>query len=262
MPFQTLQVEQSADGLLRVTLNRENVRNALNTQMGIELRDVFSPLAFHPQSVRCILITGAGDKAFCAGGDLKERNGMTDDQWRIQHAIFEEAYYAVMNCTAPVIAAVNGSAFGGGCELALACDFIYAANTARFALPETSLGIIPGCGGTQNLPRAVGQRRAKELILTGKAFTAEEAHEWGMVNLVCEPDQLLTLSLAAAQNICASAPVAVRQAKTAIRRGLDVDLRTGLAIEIEAYNRTVVTEDRLEGVRAFGEKRKPKFTGR
>ena len=262
MPFQTLQVEQYADGLLRVTLNRENVRNALNTQMGIELRDVFSPLAFHPQSVRCILITGAGDKAFCAGGDLKERNGMTDDQWRIQHAIFEEAYYAVMNCTAPVIAAVNGSAFGGGCELALACDFIYAANTARFALPETSLGIIPGCGGTQNLPRAVGQRRAKELILTGKAFTAEEAHEWGMVNLVCEPDQLLTLSLAAAQNICASAPVAVRQAKTAIRRGLDVDLRTGLAIEIEAYNRTVVTEDRLEGVRAFGEKRKPKFTGR
>ena len=262
MPFQTLQVEQSADGLLRVTLNRENVRNALNTQMGIELRDVFSPLAFHPQSVRCILITGAGDKAFCAGGDLKERNGMTDDQWRIQHAIFEEAYYAVMNCTAPVIAAVNGSAFGGGCELALACDFIYAANTARFALPETSLGIIPGCGGTQNLPRAVGQRRAKELILTGKAFTAEEAHEWGMVNLVCEPDQLLNLSLAAAQNICASAPVAVRQAKTAIRRGLDVDLRTGLAIEIEAYNRTVVTEDRLEGVRAFGEKRKPKFTGR
>jgi enoyl-CoA hydratase/carnithine racemase len=230
--------------------------------MGIELREVFSPLAFHPQSVRCVLITGAGDKAFCAGGDLKERNGMTDDQWRIQHAIFEEAYYAVMNCTAPVIAAVNGSAFGGGCELALACDFIYAANTARFALPETSLGIIPGCGGTQNLPRAVGQRRAKELILTGKAFTAEEAHEWGMVNLVCEPDQLLTLSLAAAQNICASAPVAVRQAKTAIRRGLDVDLRTGLAIEIEAYNRTVVTEDRLEGVRAFGEKRKPKFTGR
>ena len=262
MPFQTLQVEQSADGLLRVTLNRENVRNALNTQMGIELREVFSPLAFHPQSVRCVLITGAGDKAFCAGGDLKERNGMTDDQWRIQHAIFEEAYYAVMNCTAPVIAAVNGSAFGGGCELALACDFIYAANTARFALPETSLGIIPGCGGTQNLPRAVGQRRAKELILTGKAFTAEEAHEWGMVNLVCEPDQLLTLSLAAAQNMCASAPVAVRQAKTAIRRGLDVDLRTGLAIEIEAYNRTVVTEDRLEGVRAFGEKRKPKFTGR
>ena len=262
MPFQTLQVEQSADGLLRVTLNRENVRNALNTQMGIELREVFSPLAFHPQSVRCVLITGAGDKALCAGGDLKERNGMTDDQWRIQHAIFEEAYYAVMNCTAPVIAAVNGSAFGGGCELALACDFIYAANTARFALPETSLGIIPGCGGTQNLPRAVGQRRAKELILTGKAFTAEEAHEWGMVNLVCEPDQLLTLSLAAAQNMCASAPVAVRQAKTAIRRGLDVDLRTGLAIEIEAYNRTVVTEDRLEGVRAFGEKRKPKFTGR
>ena len=187
---------------------------------------------------------------------------MTDEQWRVQHAIFEEAYYAVMNCTVPVLAAVNGSAFGGGCELALACDFIYASSTARFALPETGLGILPGCGGTQNLPRAVGERRAKELILMGKAFSAQEACTWGMVNQVFEPAALMPAALEAARTMCASAPVSLRQAKTAIRRGLDVDLRTGLAIEIEAYNRTVVTEDRLEGVRAFGEKRKPVFKGR
>ena len=262
MSYQTLQVEKSTDGLLQVTLHRPEVRNALNTQMGIELREIFSPLAFHPQDVRCVLVTGDGDKAFCAGGDLKERNGMTDEQWRVQHAIFEEAYYAVMNCTVPVLAAVNGSAFGGGCELALACDFIYASSSARFALPETGLGILPGCGGTQNLPRAVGERRAKELILMGKAFSAQEAHTWGMVNQVFEPAELMPAALAAAHALCASAPVSLRQAKTAIRRGLDVDLRTGLAIEIEAYNRTVVTEDRLEGVRAFGEKRKPVFKGR
>ncbi len=261
MTHQTLHTEKSAAGLLQLTLNRPEVRNALNTQMGIELREIFAPLAFHPQDLRCVLITGSGDKAFCAGGDLKERNGMSDEQWRMQHAIFEEAYYAIMNCSVPVIAAVNGSAFGGGCELALACDFIYASTTARFALPETTLGILPGCGGTQNLPRAVGERRAKELILMGKAFTAQEGYEWGMVNRVFEPAALMPAALEAANAICASAPVALRQAKTAIRRGLDVDLRTGLAIEIEAYNRTVVTADRLEGVRAFGEKRKPNFTG-
>ncbi len=262
MAFETLAVESSADGLTVITLNRPEVRNALNTQMGKELREIFAPLAFYPQDRRCIVITGSGDKAFCAGGDLKERNGMTDEQWRMQHAIFEEAYYAVMNCTVPVIAAVNGSAFGGGCELALACDFIYASSSARFALPETTLGILPGCGGTQNLPRAVGERRAKELILTGRAFSAQEGCEWGMVNRVCEPAALMPAALETARAMCASAPVSLRQAKTAIRRGLDVDLRTGLAIEIEAYNRTVVTEDRLEGVRAFGEKRKPVFKGR
>ncbi len=262
MTHQTLHLEKSATGLLQLTLNRPDVRNALNTQMGIELREIFAPLAYHPQDVRCVLITGSGDKAFCAGGDLKERNGMSEEQWLVQHAIFEEAFYAIMNCTVPVIAAVNGSAIGGGCELALACDFIYASASARFALTETTLGILPGCGGTQNLPRAVGERRAKELILMGKAFTAQDAYEWGMVNRVFEPAALMPAALEAANAICASAPVALRQAKTAIRRGLDVDLRTGLAIEIEAYNRTVVTEDRLEGVRAFGEKRKPIFTGK
>jgi enoyl-CoA hydratase/carnithine racemase len=161
-----------------------------------------------------------------------------------------------------VIAAVNGAAFGGGCELALACDFIYAASNARFALTETTLGIMPGCGGTQNLPRSVGERRAKELILTGRAFSAAEAFEWGMVNRVCDAAELVPAALETAKAICANASVSVRQAKKAIHYGLNADLRTGLAFEIESYNRTVVTEDRLEGVRAFGEKRKPQFKGR
>jgi enoyl-CoA hydratase len=257
----TLKVERSDEGFVTITLDRPETRNALNTQMGLELRDIFVPLQFQPSDARCIVVTGAGDKAFCAGGDLKERDGMTDAQWRAQHAIFEEAIYAVMNCTVPVIAAVNGAAFGGGLELALACDFIYAAKRARFAMSETSLGIIPGCGGTQNLPRAVGERRAKELILSAKPFTADEAFEWGMVNGVYEDAELMPKALEIARRICANGPVAVRQAKKAIHNGLQTDLRTGLAFEIEAYNRTVVTEDRLEGVKAFGEKRKPNFKG-
>ena len=260
--FETLAVETSEDGLMRVTLNRPEVRNATNTQMGRDLRELFRPLVFDAGNVRCVVVTGAGDKAFCAGGDLKERNGMTDAQWRTQHAVFEEAFYAVMDCAAPVIAAVNGAAYGGGCELALACDFIYAAREARFALTETTLGIMPGLGGTQNLPRAVGERRAKELVLTGRPFTAADAFDWGMVNRVCDAAELLPAALETARAICVNAPVSVRQAKKAIHYGLNGDLRTGLAFEIESYNRTVVTADRLEGVRAFGEKRKPQFKGR
>jgi enoyl-CoA hydratase/carnithine racemase len=260
--FDTLRVERFDDGLMQVTLDRPDVRNALNTRMGEELRELFVPLTFTPGDLRCIVLTGAGDKAFCAGGDLKERNGMTETAWRAQHAIFEEAVYAIMTCAVPVIGAVNGAAFGGGCEIALACDFVYAARTARFALTETTLGIIPGCGGTQNLPRAVGGRRAKELILSGRPFSAEQAYEWGMVNQVLEPDALLSATLDIARAIAGNGPIGVRQAKKAISRGLDVDLRTGLAFEVEAYNRTVDTEDRHEGVRAFNEKRRPKFAGR
>jgi enoyl-CoA hydratase/carnithine racemase len=257
----TLDVEHTAEGILTVTLDRRETRNAINTQMGRELREIFGPLVFEAKDVRCVIVTGAGDKAFCSGGDLKERNGMSDADWRSQHALFEEPFYAIMSCSAPVIAAVNGVAFGGGCELALACDFIYAAKSARFALTETSLGIIPGLGGTQNLPRAVGERRAKELIMAARPFSAEQALRWGMVNEVCNDAELMPLVLEAARRIGANGPVAVRQAKKAIHCGLNADLRTGLAFEIESYNRTVVTQDRLEGITAFVEKRKPRFTG-
>lgn len=258
----SLRLDLPKPGLMVVTLDRPEVRNALNTRMGIELRDLFVPLRFTPGDLRCIVITGSGDKAFCAGGDLKERKGMSDDDWRQQHAIFEEGYYAVMDCPVPVIAAVNGAAYAGGCELALACDFIHAADHVSFALTEVSLGIMPGGGGTQNLPRAVGQSRAMELILSAKPFTAAQAHEWGMVNEVWPAAELMERVLETAERICANAPISVRQAKKSVRTGMQVDLQSGLNFEIQAYERMITTEDRREGMLAFNEKRKPNYRGR
>lgn len=260
--FDTLRVSEPAPGVRLIELDRPAVRNALNTRMGEELRALFLPLQFTPGEVRAIVLTGTGDQAFCAGGDLKERQGMSDEAWRLQHAIFEEAFYAVMEASVPVIAAVNGAAFGGGCELALACDFIYAAEHVRFALPEVSLGIMPGCGGTQNLPRAVGERRARELILTGTAFSAQQALEWGMVNAIHPAQALRTQALDAATRIARNAPIAVRQARKAIRYGMQTDLKTGLVFEVQAYERMISTEDRREGTLAFNEKRAPRYQGR
>jgi enoyl-CoA hydratase len=260
--FETLKLECPSPHLLVVTLNRPEVRNALNTVMGNELRKLMVPLRFTPGDLRCIVITGSGDKAFCAGGDLKERHGMSDEDWRLQHAIFEEAFYAVMDCPVPVIAAVNGAAYAGGCELALASDFIYAAENARFALTEVSIGIMPGAGGTQNLPRAVGQRRALELILTATPFSAKEALSWGMVNAVLPSDELMAHAMAAAERICANAPISVRQAKKAVKHGLQMNLTSALQFEVQAYDRMISTEDRREGMLAFNEKRTPRFVGR
>ena len=260
--LRTLKVEEPEAGLWIVTFNRPAVRNAINTATCEDLRDLFGPLAFTPGDLRCIVLTGAGDMAFSAGGDLKERDGMTDEAWRLQHAIIEEGAYAILNCAVPTIAAVNGIAFGGGCEIALCCDFIYASTTARFAQPEVTRGIMPGAGGTQNLPRAVGERRAKEIVMSGRPFSARQAHEWGMVNEVCEPEQLMPRVLEVAREIAANAPIAVRQAKKAIHQGLQTDLTSGLLIEVQAYERMVSTGDRHEGVRAFNEKRKPQFRGR
>jgi len=166
-----------------------------------------------------------------------------------------------LNCSVPVIAAVNGLAMGGGCELALNCDFILAARTAKFGLPEVTRGIMPGTGGTQNLPRTVGERRAKQIILTGQHFSAQEALVWGMVNEICDLDALMPRSVEVARQICENAPIAVRQAKKAIHQGLQLDLSSALAFEVQAGERAISTEDRREGVRAFNERRKPYFRG-
>ena len=173
--FETIRAEDRGEGLVLLVLNRPHVANALNTQMGRDLLTFFDAINAAPAQTRCIVLTGAGERAFCAGGDLKERNGMTDEQWQDQHLLFERMVRAFLSCLVPVIGAVNGAAYAGGCELALCCDFIYAAETARFALTEVTLGIMPGAGGTQHLPRAVGERRAKEIILTGRPFSAQDA---------------------------------------------------------------------------------------
>ena len=260
--YETLKLDRQDQHILVVTLNRPQASNAMNTQMGLDLTEVFERFQVALDDLRCIVLTGAGEKAFCAGGDLKERRGMTDEAWAAQHAIFERKLRSIMACPLPVIAAVNGAAYGGGCEIAAAADFVYASETARFALTEVTLGIMPGAGGTQNLPRAVGMRRAKEIILTGLPFTAAEAETWGLVNKVVPPGELMGATLATARRIADNAPISVRQAKQSVQRGMQMSLWDGLAFEIEAYNRMVPTEDRHEGVNAFNEKRKPVFRGR
>lgn len=259
--FTTLSLSVPQAHVLQVNLDRPEAANALNSAMGLDLLHLFEALALEAGQVRCLVLTGSGSKAFCAGGDLKERHGMTDEAWRYQHRIFERMLRALIDCPSPIVGAVNGAAYGGGCEIAAACDFLYAAQTARFAQTETSLGIIPGAGGTQTLARAVGERRAKELVLSGKVFTAAQGAQWGLINEVFEPDELLPQALGIAARIAANAPIAVRQAKQAIHRGLQMSLTDGLWFEIEAYNRTVGTQDRHEGVRAFNEKRQPQFRG-
>ncbi|BAT59633.1 putative enoyl-CoA hydratase echA8 [Variibacter gotjawalensis] len=260
--FETLLLEKTHEHVLQVTLNRLEFANAMNTQMGLDLVHCFEDLNLNAHGVRCVVLTGAGDKAFCAGGDLKERKGMTDEQWSLQHVIFERMVRALMSCPVPIVGAINGAAYAGGCEIALCTDFLYASENARFALTEVTLGIMPGAGATQNLARAVGVRRCKEIILTGKPFTVQEASEWGLVNKVLPAADLLKEAHATAERIAGNAPISVRQAKSAISRGANMSVWDGLAFEIEAYNRMVPTEDRREGINSFNEKRKPVFKGR
>ena len=260
--YSTLRVEQRDGGLLIVTLNRPDEGNAMNTQMCIDLLDLWTGLVRDAGGVRCVIVTGAGEHAFCAGGDMKQRKGMTDEAWRHQHEIAEQAFWTMMECPVPVIAAVNGAAQGGGLEMILAADFAYGVDSARFGFPEVKIGIIPGVGGTTTLPRIVGERRANEIIFSGTPFGAAEALGWGILNRVCSAAELLPAAIAAAELIVANAPLAVRQAKKAIHEGLQMDVRAALRFEVEAYNRLVDTEDRLEGVLAWNEQRKPIFKGR
>ena len=259
--FSTLMTEMAAPKVLLVTLNRPDFANAFNTEMAEELTVLFERLNLDAGGIRAVVLTGAGERAFCAGGDLKERHGMSDAAWFAQHRIYERMARAIIGLPLPLIGAVNGAAYGGGCELASACDFIYAAEGVRFAQTEVRLGIIPGAGGTQLLARAVGERRAKEIIMSGKPFLADDAAAWGLVNRVLPSGDLLPAALEMATTIADNAPVAVRQVKQAIRTGMDMGLAAGLSFEIEAYNRTVTTADRREGVAAFNEKRKPDFSG-
>lgn len=259
--FETLTIDLSRPQVAVVTLNRPEVRNALNTAMMTELRDLFQGLYVDSSGLRAIVLTGAGDKAFCAGGDLKQRNTMTDQQWQQQHAVLEQAIEAMMACPIPVIAAVNGDCMGGGLEVALCCDFIYASDNARFALPEGKLGIMPGGCGTQNLTRAVGERRAKELIMTGRLFNATRAQQWQLVNEVVDQSSLLEKVVAVADEIALLGPLSVQQIKKSVSVAAQTDLKTGYAFELAAYNRLIPTRDRVEGVAAFNEKRKPEFIG-
>lgn len=258
----TLELDTIGEHVLCVTLNRPTAANAINTQMGRDLYELWMRLTEDAGQIRCIVLTGCGDKVFCAGGDLKERHGMSKEQWVRQHELFERMYWALTDLPLPVIAAVNGHAYAGGLETVLSCDFAYASVNARFALTETTLGIMPGAGGTQNLPRAVGERRAKEILMTGQPFSAQKALEWGILNELCEPQELLNRALSTAQRIANNAPLSIRQIKKSVRFGMQMEIKTAYRFEVEAYNHLIDTTDRREGISAFNEKRKPTFTGR
>jgi len=260
--YETLLVTAQEGSVLLVTLNRPEVSNAFNTRMGQELEDLWGRLTQDPQGFRCVVLTGAGEKAFCGGGDLKERNGMSPEQWTRQHEIFERQYWALLDMPLPTIAALNGHTFAGGLELAMTCDFMYASSKARLALTEVTLGIMPGAGGTQLLPRAVGERRAKEIMMTGKAFTAQDALEWGLVNAVFEPAEVLPQALETARTIAKNAPLSIKQLKKSIRYGGQMELKTAFRFEVECYNHLIDTHDRVEGIRAFNEKRPAQFQGK
>lgn len=241
-------------------LNRPDKMNALSFPTLLMLREAIEALRFDPE-VRVVLITGAGDKAFSAGADLKERAGMTPVAVKEFIRTIRDTFTAIEDLGKPVIAVVNGLALGGGTELALACDIRLAADSALMGLTETSLGIIPGAGGTQRLPRLVGKGKAKELIFTARRVPASEAKEIGLVEQVYPADRLMDEAMAMALKIAENGPIALEQAKYAVNAGSETDLKTGMLFESRAYDVIIPTKDRLEGLAAFREKRKPVYVG-
>jgi methylglutaconyl-CoA hydratase len=244
------------------TIDREDRMNALSGSMLLELGKLAREAATN-DGIRVIVLTGAGDKAFCAGADLKERQGMTEDQVRARLDLYRSELGPIDRSPKPVVAAINGVAFGGGLELALCCDLRVAAAHAQLALPETSIGVIPGAGATQRLPRLVGEARAKEMILLARRVSAEQALAWGLVNRVTPSGaNVVDDAVEWIRPIAEGAPIAQSAALEAIDGALDVSIEDGLLVEKRSYERTVPTEDRREALAAFAEKRKARFQGR
>ena len=246
---------------LILTLNRPEARNALNSKLLQELELAIDEASLSAD-LRVLLITGGGDRAFCAGADLKERLTMSESEVRSFLSAIRRLFVKIEELSLPVIAAINGFALGGGTELALACDLRVAVADATLGLTETRFAIIPGAGGTQRLPRLIGIPLAKELIYTGRQLSAQEALAKGLVNRIAPRDKLMEVCLELAGEIAKAGPIALAQAKFAINKGQDVELHTGLAIEASAYETCIPTEDRIEGLEAFREKRQPVYKGR
>ncbi|SFR07885.1 enoyl-CoA hydratase-related protein [Desulfoscipio geothermicus] len=260
MEYETIKLTREGHVAV-MAFNRPQALNALSTQMA---RDILACLDEMEQDdeIFAAVLTGEGDRAFCVGADLKERKNMTKDQMRKQRALFVRAFTAMAEFSKPLVAAVNGFALGGGTEFALCCDFIIASEKATFGLPEVGLAVIPGGGGTQLLPRAIGRNRAKELIFTGRKISAREAYELGLANYVVPADNLMEKTMEIMLEITKNGPIALRQAKKAINLGVELELHTALALEADCHLVCLATEDRDEGLLAFNEKRKPVYKGR
>jgi methylglutaconyl-CoA hydratase len=256
-----IEVDRRDGGVAAVTLNRPEAHNAMSRELCLELRALADQLGGDP-AIRAVVITGAGVKAFSAGADLKERKGVTADETGPYVDAISGATDAWARMPKPTIAAVNGYAFGGGMELALACDFRVAADTAQFGLTEVRLGILPGAGGTVRLPRLIGVARAKELILLGRRIDAHRALEIGLVSDVVPRAQLAESVDRILAELAGCAPRSVELAKRAIERGVELPVDEALRLERECYDVTLYTEDRNEGLRAFAEKRPPRYQGR
>jgi enoyl-CoA hydratase/carnithine racemase len=258
--------ERTEEGVLILTLNRPQAMNCMNFEMIETMKREIDESNFD-KTIRVIIITGAdppeGKKAsFSAGADLIERRSLSEDQVRRFIATVRGTMISVENARVPVIAAINGYAFGGGTELALACDLRIASSNAVMGLTETSLAVIPGGGGTQRLPRIVGLSKAKELIYTARRIDAQEALSIGLVNQVVTPENLMTAALSLAKEIAGNGPIAVQQAKFALNYGSEIALGVALPLESMAYEVTIPTDDRLEALAAFAEKRRPQFKGK
>ena len=247
-------------GVALVTINRPKALNSLNSSVIGELQELFARLG-EDAAVKAVVLTGSGAKAFVAGADIAELAGMDPQQAFAFSRKGQALVHLIGQLPKPVIAAVNGFALGGGLELALACDFIYAADSARLGLPEVTLGVLPGFGGTQKLARIVGRNRANELIFTGGMFTASEAREWGVVNAVFPAGELVGKAMDAAARIAGNGLLGVAHAKDAIRSGLDMGEADGLNYESLHFGALFATADQKEGMGAFLEKRKAAFTG-
>jgi enoyl-CoA hydratase/carnithine racemase len=246
--------------ICEVVLDRPEAMNALSTVMAARLARVCAEIAADPQ-VRAVVLAASGERAFCVGADLKERAGMTDAEFLAQRPVFRAAFGAVLGLPQPVIAAVHGHALGGGCELALCCDLIVADETAVFGLPEVTVGLVPGGGGTQLALRRIGPGRAADLILTGRQVNAADAERLGLADRRVPPGTAGEHALALARQIAGNSPVAVLAAKQAIRQGSGVSLAVGLEVEDAAWRAAAFSGDRREGIAAFKEKRAPQWPG-
>lgn len=260
--YKTILLEQKDHGLWLLTINRPEALNALNSTVLNEMAEALRQIGeLGYMDARALVITGAGQKAFVAGADIKEISELNEEQAYAFAQRGQSIFHELTLLKIPVIAAVNGFALGGGCELALGCDFIYAAEEAKFGLPEVTLGLIPGFGGTVRLARAVGQRRARELTYTGNMITAQEAHAMGLVNKVFPAASLMENVLKTVQTMVARAPIAIHSAKHSINQAWDMDIEEAQKNEAKFFADLFVSEDVREGTKAFIEKRKPQFKG-
>jgi len=259
-PAAAVRLDRPQDHVAELVLDRPDALNAVSTELARQLGAACAAVESDP-SVRVVVLSSAVPKAFCVGADLKERNGFTDEELRASRVVSRAAYRAVLDLPVPVVAAVHGYALGGGLELALACDLLVADPTAVLGLPEVSVGVIPGGGGTQLLARRLGWSRAADLIFTARRLDAQAAQRIGLVDRLTDPGQDRAVALELAVTIAGNSPVGVRNAKRAMREGLDLPLAAGLDVEDARWAATAFSADRAEGVRAFAERRRPNWPG-